>query len=65
MDLKKQAAIDLIEAKADKIAGIADRIWEYAELSLQEFQSWLLISAEHRSRCPCCRHYAEHFQQAL
>lgn len=39
MDLKKQAAIDLIEAKADKIAGIADRIWEYAELSLQEFQS--------------------------
>ena len=39
MDLKKQAAIDLIEAKADKIAGIADRIWEYAELSLQEIKS--------------------------
>ena len=39
MDLKKQAAIDLIEAKADKIVGIADCIWEYAELSLQEYQS--------------------------
>ena len=39
MDRKKQAAIDLIEAKADKIAGIADCIWEYAELSLQEYQS--------------------------
>ncbi len=36
---EKQAAIAAIEAKADMIRGVADQIWEYAELSLQERRS--------------------------
>ena len=35
----KQAAIAAIEAKKDLIAHVADRIWDFAELSLQEEQS--------------------------
>ncbi|MCI9402046.1 MAG: amidohydrolase [Oscillospiraceae bacterium] len=39
MDQKKQAAISAIEAKAAVINDVSDSIWEYAELSLQEFKS--------------------------
>lgn len=35
----KQCAVDAIEAKRELICSVADRIWEYAELSLQEFKS--------------------------
>lgn len=37
--LEKQAAAAVIEEKAELIGNVADKIWEYAELSLQEFQS--------------------------
>ena len=36
---EKQAAIEAIEAKRDVITDVADHIWEYAELSLQEEKS--------------------------
>lgn len=36
---QKQAALAAIEGKKDLICHVADRIWEYAELSLQEFRS--------------------------
>ena len=36
---QKQAALAAIEEKKDLICHVADRIWEYAELSLQEFRS--------------------------
>ncbi|MGN0158427.1 MAG: M20 family metallopeptidase [Brotaphodocola sp.] len=41
MDIKqeKKAAIAAIESKESLVCEAADRIWEYAELSLQEFQS--------------------------
>lgn len=39
MMTEKQAAIAAIDEKADLIAQAADRIWEYAELSLQEEKS--------------------------
>ena len=39
MTKEKLAAVAAIEKKADLIAGTADSIWEYAELSLQEEQS--------------------------
>lgn len=39
MNQEKQAAIDAVEAKHDRISEVADRIWEFAELSLQEKQS--------------------------
>lgn len=39
MNKEKQAALDAIGARADFIADVADHIWEYAELSLQEKQS--------------------------
>lgn len=39
MTKEKQAAIAAIEGKKDLIASVADRIWEYAELSLQEEKS--------------------------
>ena len=42
MGLEKQAAIAAIEEKRDLIAGVADSIWEYAELSLQEYKSCAL-----------------------
>lgn len=35
----KQAVLDAIGARADFIADVADHIWEYAELSLQEKKS--------------------------
>lgn len=36
---QKQAALAAIEEKKDLICHVADQIWEYAELSLQEFRS--------------------------
>ena len=39
MTREKQAAIAAIEEKKELIASVADRIWEYAELSLQEEKS--------------------------
>lgn len=36
---KKQSAIDTIEEKKALICEVADRIWEYAELSLKEYNS--------------------------
>ena len=36
---QKQAALAAIEEKKDLVCHVADRIWEYAELSLQEFRS--------------------------
>ena len=39
MNGQKQAALAAIEEKKQLVAGVADQIWEYAELSLQEVQS--------------------------
>ena len=36
MTTEKQAAIAAIEEKADLVAQVADQIWSFAELSLQE-----------------------------
>ena len=42
MNGQKQAALAAIEEKKQLVAGVADQIWEYAELSLQEVQSAVL-----------------------
>lgn len=42
MTPEKRAAIAAVEAKKDIIAHVADRIWEYAELSLREYRSCAL-----------------------
>ena len=34
-----KTAVQAVEGKQDRICQAADQIWEYAELSLQEFQS--------------------------
>lgn len=39
MEKLKQSALDAIENNKELIASVADQIWEYAELSLQETQS--------------------------
>ena len=39
MDPQKQAAIQAIDAKAGLVYEVSDAVWEYAELSLQEFRS--------------------------
>ena len=39
MTAEKQSALQTIEDKRDLITGIADKIWEFAELSLQEYKS--------------------------
>lgn len=39
MTAEKKSALQAIEDKKELIAGVAARIWEYAELSLQEFKS--------------------------
>ena len=39
MTAEKQAAIAAIEQKKETIIHVADSIWEYAELSLQEYKS--------------------------
>lgn len=42
MTKEKQAALAAIEEKRDTILHVADSIWEYAELSLQEYKSCAL-----------------------
>ena len=42
MTPKKQAALAVIEEKKDIIIHVADSVWEYAELSLQEYKSCAL-----------------------
>ncbi|MDO4267727.1 MAG: M20 family metallopeptidase [Eubacteriales bacterium] len=39
MTEEKKAALEVIDRKKDVICSVADQIWEFAELSLQEFQS--------------------------
>ena len=39
MDAAKQRIIDYIDQNAALFTGVSDRIWEYAELSLKEFNS--------------------------
>lgn len=39
MTTQKQSALQTIEEKKSLIVGIADKVWEFAELSLQEFKS--------------------------
>ena len=39
MTQEKQNAVNAIEEKAGLIGDVADHIWEYAELSLQEVKS--------------------------
>ena len=39
MEELKKAALDTIEENKELIASVADQIWEYAELSLQEVRS--------------------------
>ena len=39
MTAEKQSALQTIEEKKTLITGIADKIWGFAELSLQEFKS--------------------------
>lgn len=39
MDQSKQAALDAIDAKATLVSEVADAVWDYAELSLQEEKS--------------------------
>lgn len=42
MTPEKQAAVDAVETKKNTIIHVADSIWEYAELSLQEYRSCAL-----------------------
>ncbi len=42
MTPEKQAALAVIEEKKDTIFHVADSVWEYAELSLQEYKSCAL-----------------------
>lgn len=42
LDVEKQIAIAAIEEKQELIKGVADKIWDYAELSLQEYESCAL-----------------------
>lgn len=42
MTPEKQAALTAIEAKKDIVIEVADKVWEYAELSLQEYRSCAL-----------------------
>lgn len=39
MTQEKKAAVAVIDEKSDLICGVADQIWDYAELSLQEVKS--------------------------
>lgn len=38
MTEEKKAALAAIESRKELICDVADHIWEYAELSLQEFR---------------------------
>ena len=35
----KQTLYDIIDAKADLLTALSDKIWDYAELSLLEYKS--------------------------
>ena len=37
----KKKFLQVIDEKANIITDVSDRIWEYAELSLLEYKSWL------------------------
>ena len=43
MNEQKQAALSAIDAKKDLIAQVADSVWDYAELSMQEVKSAALF----------------------
>ena len=43
MNEQKQAALSAIDAKKDLIAQVADAVWDYAELSMQEVKSAALF----------------------
>ena len=47
MTLNKQPALDAIEKEQNTILHVADEIWDYAELSLQEFRSAKLKALQH------------------
>lgn len=42
---KKEAAFAVIDQKADLVTGVADQVWGFAELSLQEVQSAALYES--------------------
>ena len=44
MNNEKRSAYEYIDANADAFIGVSDRIWDYAELSLKEFQSAAPVS---------------------
>ena len=50
MEELKKAALDTIEENKELIASVADQIWEYAELSLQEVRSAALYCNTERTR---------------
>ena len=54
---QKQAALAAIEEKKDLVCHVADRIWEYAELSLQEFRSAALYCEVLRQEEGCLDHH--------
>ena len=39
MTAEKQSALQTIEEKRDLVIEIADKVWEFAELYIQEFKS--------------------------
>ena len=39
IDMDKKEFLNYIDEKKDVITDVSDKIWEYAELSLMEFQS--------------------------
>ena len=43
MNTKKQAALAAIDEKKELVAQVADAIWDYAELSMQEVKSAALF----------------------
>ena len=48
MDENKKAALSFIDGHAEFFTGVSDQIWEFAELSLKEFQSTALYCAKLR-----------------
>ena len=46
----KQTAYNYIDENADAFIGVSDRIWDFAELSLKEFQSAVLQRAVNLTR---------------
>jgi len=46
VDDARRIAVEWVEAYRDKVIGISDTIWEYAEPPFEEFQTMLLLSDE-------------------